>query len=245
MFKKLLASIGVGGAKVDTQLDNPRLYPGDVLRGKVVVQGGKAAQDIEKIELVLMIEAEDDSNDDTRVNLPLGSLRVSQTFTIRAEERREFPFEIQLPADLPINGLPYHGQPLPIWIHTDLAIDAAIDTNDRDFLEILPPAPVSTLLQAFDQLGWGISSTDVELGTARVGHVSSTLGCYQEIELRPRGGSFRIQEIELTFLPYGNETHVLIEVDSRFGSDFYASLVMGPDFAHRDWVNELRMQLPL
>jgi sporulation-control protein len=75
--------------------------------------------------------------------------------------------------------------------------------------------------------------------------VASTLGCYQEMELKPRGGNFRIQEIELTFLPWGNETHVLIEVDSRFGGDFYRSLAMGPDFASRNWADELRRQLPL
>ena len=62
---------------------------------------------------------------------------------------------------------------------------------------------------------------------------------------REIGGNFRIQEIELTFLPWGNETHVLIEVDSRFGGDFYRSLAMGPDFASRNWADELRRQLPL
>jgi sporulation-control protein len=38
---------------------------------------------------------------------------------------------------------------------------------------------------------------------------------------------------------------VLIEVDHRLGGDHFYSLVMGPDFARRDWVAILRDTLPL
>ena len=103
----------------------------------------------------------------------------------------------------------------------------------------------STLLDAFARLDWYVHSSDVELGSARVGPISSTLGCYQEIELRPHGGSWRIEEIELTCLCDGHHTHVLIEVDHRLGGDHFYSLVMGPDFARRDWVAILRDTLPL
>lgn len=246
MFKKLLASIGVGGAKVDTRLDNPRLMPGEALRGRVVVQGGSADQDIEKIELVLMVEAEQEAGDhEMRGALPLGKVRVADRFTIRAGETRELPFSIPLPAETPINAVAHYGRPLPVWIHTDLAIDSAVDASDRDLIEVLPTPHVATLLAAFEQLGWALASTDVEVGTARAGNVMSTLGCYQEFELKPRGGNFRVQEIELTFIPYGTDTHVLVEVDARFGGDSYLTLVMGADYGQRDWASELRMRLPL
>ncbi|MDC7702806.1 sporulation protein [Vogesella indigofera] len=246
MFKKLLASIGVGGAKIDTRLDNPRLRPGEVLSGHVLVQGGNADQDIEKIELVLMTEAEQEAGDhEARGAIALGVIRVAERFTIRAGETRQLPFQLLLPAETPVNALPHYGRPLPVWIHTDLAIAAAVDANDRDLLEIHPTAQIGTLLAAFEQLGWPLYSTDVEVGTARVGNVMSTLGCYQEFELKPRGGNFRIQEIELTFIPYGHDTHVLVEVDSRFGGDGYLVLVMGADFASRDWAAELRQRLAL
>ena len=54
MFKKLLAAAGVGGATVDTRLANPRLAPGEVLRGEVVVQGGRVAQRSAATDLSLM-----------------------------------------------------------------------------------------------------------------------------------------------------------------------------------------------
>ena len=106
MLKKLLASIGVGSAQVDTQIDNPELAPGQLLQGQVLVQGGQSAQDIEKIELVLMTQAEDESADSERtVAWPLCRLPVCGPFTIGAGETRYFPFQMTLPLETPVNAL--------------------------------------------------------------------------------------------------------------------------------------------
>ncbi|HNX71201.1 sporulation protein [Rivihabitans pingtungensis] len=247
MLKKLLASIGVGSAQVDTQIDNPELAPGQLLQGQVLVQGGQSAQDIEKIELVLMTQAEDESQDSERtVAWPLCRLPVCGPFTIGAGETRYFPFQMTLPLETPVNALRTRDRRVPlVWIHTDLAIAAGVDSDDRDQLLVRPGMALQTLLDAFARLDWYVHSSDVELGSARVGPISSTLGCYQEIELRPHGGSWRIEEIELTCLCDGHHTHVLIEVDHRLGGDHFYSLVMGPDFARRDWVAILRDTLPL
>ena len=43
MLEKLLASIGVGSAQVDTQIDNPELAPANYCKGQVLVQGGQSA----------------------------------------------------------------------------------------------------------------------------------------------------------------------------------------------------------
>ena len=63
MFKKLLASVGIGSAKVDTQLVSDQLLPGEEVRGKVVIQGGGAEQQIEKINLFVMTEAVREKDD--------------------------------------------------------------------------------------------------------------------------------------------------------------------------------------
>lgn len=247
MFKKLLASIGVGNARVDTRIGNPELAPGQLLQGQVLVQGGQSAQDIEKIELVLMTQAEDERGDNERtVAWPLCRLPVSGPFSIAAGETRYFPFQMTLPLETPVNALRTRsGQTPLVWIHTDLAIAAGVDSDDRDQLLVLPGAALQTLLDAFARLDWYVHGSDVELGSARVGMANSTLGCYQEIELRPHGGNWRIEEIELTSVCDGRDTHVLIEVDHRLGGDHFYSLVMGPDFARRDWVAILRDTLPL
>lgn len=243
MFKKLFVAVGIGGASVDTRLDNPRLRPGEVLSGHVLVKGGQAAQDIEKIDLVLMAEAEDDAHD-ARGALALGKVQVCGRFSIGAGEEKRLPFSLVLPLETPVNALAHYGRPLPVWIHTDLALDKALDAADRDLLEILPTPQLQALLQAFDQLGWSLYQTDVEVGAARVGHVSSSLGCYQEFELRPRARS-RWQEIELTLIPAADGVHVLIEADARFGGDSYRSLRMDQDWQRVDWAAELQRLLGL
>lgn len=247
MFKKLLASIGVGSASVDTQIHQPELHPGQLMQGQVVVQGGQSEQAIEKIELVLMTQAEQERGDSERqVAWPLCRLPVSGGFVIGAGETRIFPFQMTLPLETPVNALRTHSGRTPlVWVHTDLAIAAGVDNDDRDSLLVLPPAPLQTLLDAFARLDWYVYGSDVEVGTAHVGSTISTLGCYQEIELRPHGGSWRVQEIELTCLSDGRTTHVLVEVDIRFGRDSYYVLQMGPDFARQDWVQVLRNTLPL
>ena len=82
---------------------------------------------------------------------------MSQRFTVKAGETRQFPFQLQLPAETPINALAHYGRPLAVWIHTDLAIASAVDASDRDLLEVHPTAPVAALLAAFEQLGWGLA----------------------------------------------------------------------------------------
>ena len=148
MLKKLLASIGVGSAQVDTQIDNPELAPGQLLQGQVLVQGGQSAQDIEKIELVLMTQAEDESQDSERtVAWPLCRLPVCGPFTIGAGETRYFPFQMTLPLETPVNALRTRDRRVPlVWIHTDLAIAAGVDSDDRDQLLVRPGMALQTLL---------------------------------------------------------------------------------------------------
>lgn len=247
MFKKLLASIGVGNASVDTQINLPELTPGQLIDGQVVVQGGQSEQAIEKIELVLMTQARQDSGDRKQhVAWPLSRLPVCGGFVIDAGETRIFPFQMTLPLETPVNALrTQSGQAPLVWVHTDLAIAAGVDSDDRDCLLVLPSAPLRALLDAFARLDWYVYGSDVEVGVAQVGGSASTLGCYQEIELRPHGGSWRIQEIELTCINNGRNLHVLVEVDARFGGDGNYRLLMGPNFASQDWVTILRNTLPL
>lgn len=245
MFKKLLAAAGVGGATVDTRLANPRLAPGEVLSGEVVVQGGSVAQRIEAIELLLMAEVEVESGDhEHREARALGRLRVSDGLQIEAGETRALPFALTLPRETPVNLLNHHGRPLAVWIHTDLAIAQARDNDDRDWLEVAPTPQMQALFAAFEALGWGLYSTDVEAGTARAGQVTTTLGCYQEFELRPYRSQWQLQEIELTFIPDGDAYQVLVEVDARFGRDGYTVLTMGRDYATVDWARRLCECIP-
>ncbi|MED4604324.1 sporulation protein, partial [Paenibacillus validus] len=50
-FKKMLASVGIGSAKVDTELDSSQVSVGGAISGVVRVQGGSTEQQVDRIYL--------------------------------------------------------------------------------------------------------------------------------------------------------------------------------------------------
>jgi sporulation-control protein len=56
MFGKVMASIGVGAAKVDTRLEKATYRQGEMIRGEVFVQGGQTPQFIDEIYLFLVVQ---------------------------------------------------------------------------------------------------------------------------------------------------------------------------------------------
>ena len=53
IFNKVLASVGIGSAKVDTVLEKNLYTAGETVYGKVVIQGGNTEQEIDSINLAL------------------------------------------------------------------------------------------------------------------------------------------------------------------------------------------------
>ncbi|AXE29867.1 sporulation control protein Spo0M [Chromobacterium phragmitis] len=246
MLKSLFAAAGIGGATVDTRLINPRLRPGEILRGEVVVKGGSVDQDISKIELLLLTETEcEREGRETRETAWLAGLPISGPCRIPAGCEWRLPFQLPLPAETPVNHHPALRDEPPVWIHTDLALGMARDAADNDRLQVQPTPQMEAILRAFSRLGWELHRADVEAGTVRAGEAASTLGCYQEFELRPRDAGWNWNEIELTFIPDGyGAIHVLIEIDAG-DDDHYLSLRMEPDWEDADWTAELRVRLGL
>ncbi|MDX6332487.1 MAG: sporulation-control protein, partial [Streptomycetaceae bacterium] len=63
-FKKLLASLGAGGASVETVLNEPNVVPGGVVQGEERIQGGSVAQRIEGLSVGLQARVEVESGDE-------------------------------------------------------------------------------------------------------------------------------------------------------------------------------------
>lgn len=75
MFKKMLASVGIGGASVDTLLEDNRLLPGQMFNATIVVKGGNVAQRISGLDLALMtkVKVSTDNGDYLKIiSLQLG-----------------------------------------------------------------------------------------------------------------------------------------------------------------------------
>ncbi|MCD4498445.1 sporulation protein [Chromobacterium vaccinii] len=242
MLKSFFAAAETGGATVATRLSNPRLQSGETLRGEVRVCGGAVDQRIAKIELLLLAEAAGERGGET---LLLASLPVSGPCRIPAGCEWRLPFLLPLPEATPVNCHPaLGGEPL-VWVHTDLALGQARDAGDSDRLQVLPPPRMDALLQAFSRVGWELAGAGVEAGIAYVGGVAGSLGCYQELELRPRDAGWNWSRIRLTLVPDSHgAVHVWMEIAGD-GRDYCLSLRMEPGWEAVDWTAEIRARLGL
>lgn len=254
MFKKLLAAVGVGGAAVNTVLDNPSLRPGETLSGKVLIKGGQVPQAIEFVDLVLMTEVEKKINgEEYRASHALQRYRVHGPLQLTSGQDLALPFTMLLPLETPVNNARALASPgfqsyqprvrAAVWVHTDLAIASARDAEDRDGLDIHPLPQMQALIGAMAQLGLAHVSSDVEAGVARFNQIQSSLGCYQEFEFKPTRGGYGIKEVEITCIPRPEGIHVLLEVDRRYRGDSYRSLLMGADWQTVNWQEQLRRAL--
>lgn len=231
MFKKILASVGIGAAKVDTVLETEHLQPGQKFNAVIVIKGGDVDQDISGLDLALMTRVKVEGEDgEYFTNHVIEKWRITDIGMIAAGAEKHIPFEARLHSETPITEINAGYNQSHVWLETGLDIDLALDPTDRDALHIYPNDAVSTLMEAMDRLGFSLVKADVEKGYLKAPTFQSHSGCYQELEYRPNSRSlFGLQEIELSFVPEAHKTHVLIELDRAFRGDGYVDLTIEHD----------------
>lgn len=225
MFKKLLASVGVGGAEVDTLVLQETVEPGGRLAVNVVIRGGSVEQRISGLNLALLtrVKVEGEEGDHYR-NQPLQSWQLSEAFTLQPGEQREFPLQLDIHSETPLTALACYRNQCRVWLQTGLEIDLALDADDNDELRVVPTAAMANFMQAMESLGFQLAKADVEAGYLQAQQFRSSTGCYQELEYKPAGLLNSIQEVEVSFVPQGGQTHALIEVDRFLRGDGYTAM---------------------
>lgn len=209
LLNRMMASIGIGAAKVDTQLESSRVRAGDELRGVVRVVGGSVPQQVSQIYLFLMTQYRRQVGDrQVMETVTVDRFRVGDSFTIGPGEVREFPFQYRLADDVPVTV----GR-TRVWLKTGLDVPSAVDPKDQDFLQILPHRYVQVVLDALDRLGFRIRSAECEQSRRMGGR----LPFIQEYEFVPTAGPFRgrLDELEAVFFPHRNGLDVYLEIDRR------------------------------
>ncbi|UOQ84089.1 sporulation protein [Gracilibacillus salinarum] len=229
MFKKLLASAGIGSAEVDTIITNESLQAGEDLHGKVVIKGGRTEQQIDRINLFVMTEALRERGDDEKYyeNVILHRHVIEDSFTIHEEEGMELPFSFSLPVKTPptINRT-------RVWVQTGLDIPQAIDPEDRDYLDVSPHQGMSNVLDAIThEMQFELRKVNMEF--------SKRYGYLQEFEFRPvtefRGD---LDELEVVFTTVSeNGVELVIEVDR-------AAKGLGGLFAEALDIDESKVRVP-
>ncbi|MEU4272759.1 sporulation protein [Streptomyces sp. NPDC026092] len=248
-FKKLLASLGAGGASVETVLTEENVVPGGVVQGEVRIQGGSVDQQIEGLSVGLQARVEVEGNDqEIKQDIEFVKVRLGGAFTVQAGAVHVVPFGLEIPWETPVTAI--GGQQLRgmnIGVTTELEIARAVDSGDLDPINVHPLPAQQAILDAFIQLGFRFKNADMERG-----HIRGTrqkLPFYQEIEFFPPQQYRGLNQVEISFVADDREMDVVLEMDKKpglfsEGSDSFRSFKVGlNDFHTTDWAAYLNQWL--
>ncbi|GLB61163.1 sporulation protein [Cytobacillus sp. NCCP-133] len=228
-FNKVLASVGIGSAKVDTKLERDTVSPGEDLKGVLEILGGNTEQKIDDIYLSLNTTyIKESEGKKYTVSGLIDRFRLAKSFTLAANERRKIPFTFNLPSDTPLS----FGK-TKIWVATGLDIKNSVDPTDKDYIRVVPNPLMESVLNTVSSMGFRLREAECEQAPHRL---RRRLPFIQEFEFVPVSGSFigRLDELEVVFFPQpGGETEILMQVDRRargFGGFLAEALEMDESF---------------
>ncbi|MFI9650270.1 sporulation protein [Streptomyces sp. NPDC052040] len=249
-FKRLLASLGAGGASVETVLAEVNVVPGGVVQGEVRIQGGSVNQSVEGLNVGLQAKVEVEGHDDTeyKQDIEFTKVRLGGAFELQAGAVHVVPFGLEIPWETPVTMI--DGQALRgmhIGVTTELEIARAVDSGDLDPVHVHPLPAQKAILDAFIQLGFRFKNADMERGVIR--GTRQRLPFYQEIEFFPPSQYRGLNQVELSFVADEREMDVVLEMDKKpglfsEGSDSYRAFTVGlHDYRTTDWPGYLHQWL--
>lgn len=207
-MKKILASIGIGSATVDTILPSTTVSPGETIDAEINISGGSAEQEISSIDLEIETRYE---TEEGYAEGTIDRLGLSDGFTIEPGQDEIRTTSIEIPYHTPVTI----GR-VDVWIETELEIDLAFDPEDKDYLDVTSTPRMQALFDAAEDLGFTLRQSNCQADP--YGRYT-TRAFVQEFEFRPQSGPFagRIDEIELICDPGPDTLTVTAEVDRRGG----------------------------
>ncbi|QIN79832.1 hypothetical protein GBA65_16295 [Rubrobacter marinus] len=154
MFRKLLSSIGVGGATVDTRLSHDTLVPGETVSGETIIEGGSGPQEFQRIYLYVSTQYK---HEDSLHEHILVEHSVGGEVSVDAGEKRTIPFSFPLPYETPLS-LGRHD----VYVRTGLDVPNAIDPSDVDPIRVAPHPLQQAVLDAAGNLGFRLRQVENE-----------------------------------------------------------------------------------
>jgi len=207
-FNRMLASVGIGNARLDTLLEKDSYEVGEVVRGVVRMNGGSVEQSIDNIYVSVYTQYLRESNDRKVVeNCEIARFHVFEPFTLQPNEQHDVPFSFELPWTTPLTI----GK-TSVWIRTGLDIRSAVDPTDKDYIDVIQNDEMAVVLDAFDTLGFRLRKADCEYAPRRGNGVPFV----QEFEFVPTTHfQGRLDEVEVIFYDYGSELELVLQIDRR------------------------------
>lgn len=228
MFSQLMSTLGFENVKIDTRLHHKTVQAGQAVQGEVVFRGVEQDKLVNALYLRLMTSVEVESGDhEFNQNMCLAEWKISESFRLAANKHYNIPFNIQLPYELPITQLECRFNKSKVWIDTHLDIDWALDAYDKDYLHVVPTPAMQAFITAMQHSGLILVQADVEKGYLNGGYFRSNIGCYQELEFSASNMLTVLRQVEVSFVPEAQQTHVVLEIDRGFArSDSYKVFTM-------------------
>ncbi len=224
-FRRLLSSIGIGAATVDTRLEKSELVAGEEVRGVVEIKGGDAEQEVNAIRLEVQTHYKRESGDTTVTETgTIERFQVSGHLKIQANTHEEVPFSFLLPYDTPLTL----GR-TAVWVRTALDVERAIDPSDSDNITVRPSHTQRFVFDSFERLGFYMREADNEELPHRL---RRRLPFGQEFEFVAGSGEFRgrFDEVELVMFPSEEAVDLILQIDRRArGFASFLSEQMGTD----------------
>ena len=211
MLKKVLCTLGFGGATVDTVVQEPKAEIGEKLGLEVRIKGGEAEQAIRAIilELVTSCRVEIQENATERAEIVIASTTI-ELGRVEAREEKTIPTELDVPVWAPITG--YSTRTV---LRTRLEVIGGVDPQDTDAIEILPNRVMAATLNGIRDAGFVLADTEVEHDP------QSPRPTVQEFDFRPTSpGMYSIEQVEVWFSPVegGLDVHLITDRCGAFGA---------------------------
>lgn len=205
-MRKVLASVGIGNATVDTVLEEATVRPGESVSAEIRVEGGNAEQQVNRIELEVETQFRRGNG---IAETTVDTCHLRDGFVIEPGERASYDTTVGVPYETPLTM----GE-VSVWVETDLEIQVAVDPGDEDPIEVEPTRRMQAVFDAAEALGLTFRSTDCE---ADVHGRYVRRSFVQGFEFRPSSGPFRdeVDDVELVFDPAPDALTVYVEVDRR------------------------------
>jgi len=202
MLKKILAGLGINGAKVNFEIDNDVTELGGIVRGRVYVSGGEIDQVISEILISLEVSSRFKVGEETRhVHQEIAGGIVARQLMLKANSPEiSFPVQFELPYNIPISTSLTKYQ-----FRTNLDIPNAVDAKDIDEINIRPNRYVQCLLEAIEILGF----------RSKPGSGAYN-GRHQQFEYVPtiflRG---KLDELEVCFEAQEDRVNIMLQIDKK------------------------------
>jgi len=218
MFEKLLSSIGIGSAKVNTLFFEETIVRGSDVKGEIHIFGGKAEQIISEIYVHIDTEFHKYDEDMTElrdITEPILEIKIMDPMTIKPNEEKVIPFTIHLPHYIPTT---FREQ--QIHLQTELNINVFTHPVETHDFVVRDPF-IDKTLQYLEENGFEHS---VKSGLCRyqIPTVTNPTHCLQTFELANEDG------VKLSFV--GNAVDLDLYV-SKEGDILHHKVVREKDVA--------------